>query len=685
VDLERMMQLYTHTTNDRLRYMTTNLCKRLDKELDKQEADRDAHYCIVDDSEGGERIYTHAPDDLFMIMTQSLDAALEAKRAVLLHAKVLRVILHRIERYQRCVVKHTRDTRLLFYEKKCHRVVGRRAARPDAVLRSLRVTPHTAAHSVSSALSRRLSLSLSLRYRYIVSVLHRHTIRTLSDCVRCSLLLFALILLFAHTFVSSILLFFPQRICVALVNDCDALSSRLTLISELEAVEAAVEEDPGAEDCLLDLQRTLRQQCATKAIDTLVKDIFAQPTIVELFRTLFDERGAKRRGRGAPSPMSSRDANAARRSKLTAALRLVCAELRSLRPLLGEIFFFRLLLPAAVDHATVSFFRAMYDQASSVKTALRKFLLNADDREGVKMDFEIIKEQIKRLIDVGASTGGVAEEPTRFQARQMAKAKAALQRKFDSQIFNDFCGLLTRDPAYLFPLVRKIVKQHPDAVRSILLAVQLCLAVRDDLTRMKKSEKASIVETCEREALNEVARQFARATESCGRSRARLDSSVDEAFSAAPIGPSDDDREMRQRVVSPSVMGKANEVTQSELEASTCVAPGRFCCICFCFSFRSKRAAHARPSFILFFLPILFFLRLSRADITSSSPSRTASCRRRNSGKWRSTTSPPRRSACSTQRRRKLRRQSASPRQPRPQRRPRTSARGSKPPRSMPG
>ena len=205
-----------------------------------------------------------------------------------------------------------------------------------------------------------------------------------------------------------------------------------------------------------------------------MKDIFAQPTIVELFRTLFDERGAKGRGRGAPAPMSSRDANAARRNKLTAALRLVCAELRSLRPLLGEIFFFRLLLPAAVDHATVSFFRAMYDQASSVKTALRKFLLNADDREGVKMDFEIIKEQIKRLIDVGDTMGGgVAEVPTRFQARQMAKAKAALQRKFDSQIFNDFCGLLTRDPAYLFPLVRKIVKQHPNAVRSILLAVQV--------------------------------------------------------------------------------------------------------------------------------------------------------------------------------------------------------------------
>ena len=72
-------------------------------------------------------------------------------------------------------------------------------------------------------------------------MLHRHKIRTLSD----------------------------ERICVALVNDCDALSSRLTLISELEAVEAAVEADPGAEDCLLDLQRTLRQQCATKAIDTV--------------------------------------------------------------------------------------------------------------------------------------------------------------------------------------------------------------------------------------------------------------------------------------------------------------------------------------------------------------------------------------------------------------------------------
>ena len=83
--------------------------------------------------------------------------------------------------------------------------------------------------------------------------------------------------------------------------------------------------------------------------------------------------------------------------------------------------------------------------------------------------------------------------------------------------------------------------------------------MRDDLTRMKKSEKASIVETCEREALNEVARQFARATESSSRSRARLDSSMDEAFSAASIGPSDDDdREMQQRVVSPSVMGKVS-------------------------------------------------------------------------------------------------------------------------------
>jgi hypothetical protein len=313
-------------------------------------------------------------------------------------------------------------------------------------------------------------------------LLHRHKISTLSD----------------------------ERICVALVNDCEALQKRLTMVLELDSVEAAVEVDGGAEDCVLDLQRNLRTQCATKAIDTLVEDIFSQPTIAELFRTLFDERGGKRvRGAGV--------ANSARRNKLNAALRLVCGELRALRPLLGEIYFFRLLLPAAVDHATVSFFRAMYDQASSVKTALRKFLLNSDDREGVRVDFEIVKEQLKQLIDVGEGSAGAA--PTAFEQRQMIKAQGTLQRKFDSQIFNDFCGLLTRDPAYLFTLVRKIVNRHPTAVHSILLAVQLCLAVRDDLTKMKKAAKASILESCEREALNEVAKQFAAATSASARSR----------------------------------------------------------------------------------------------------------------------------------------------------------------------
>ena len=420
-DLEFVMGLYTDTTNSRLRFMTNNLFKRLENELAAPDEERDPNFVLtdtLDGADGGQRIYTHAPDDLFMLMTTSLDAALRAEKAHALHAKVLRVIVHRIERYQ----------------------------------------------------------------RYVVSLLHRHKISTLSD----------------------------ERICVALVNDCEALQKRLTMVLELDSVEAAVEVDGGAEDCVLDLQRNLRTQCATKAIDTLVEDIFAQPTIAELFRTLFDERGGKRvRGAGV--------ANSARRNKLKAALRLVCGELRALRPLLGEIYFFRLLLPAAVDHATVSFFRAMYDQASSVKTALRKFLLNSDDREGVRMDFEIVKEQLKQLIDVGEGSAGAA--PTAFEQRQMVKAQGTLQRKFDSQIFNDFCGLLTRDPAYLFTLVRKIVNRHPTAVHSILLAVQLCLAVRDDLTKMKKAAKASILESCEREALNEVAKQFAAATSASARSR----------------------------------------------------------------------------------------------------------------------------------------------------------------------